>query len=79
MNYRGILKFDWQRVGLLPGGGLHYDKESFGGELCTWMNNDMATNVETFSFEGGSLEVKFLGQPQSLGQETWPLGELQLE
>ena len=27
---------------------------------------------ETF-FKGSSPEVKFLGQPHSLGQETWPL------
>ena len=34
--------------------------------------NDMDANVATFFFEGDSPEVKFLGYPQSLGQETWP-------
>jgi hypothetical protein len=33
--------------------------------------NDMAASVATF-LTRSSLEVKFLGQPQSLGQETWP-------
>ena len=37
MNSRGILKFDWPRLTLLSGGGLHYGQESFGEELCTWM------------------------------------------
>ena len=36
-NSRGILKFDWPRVTLLSGGGLHYAQETCGGELCTWM------------------------------------------
>jgi hypothetical protein len=35
--------------------------------------NDMAANVATLFLKRGSPEVKFLGQPQSLGQETWPL------
>ena len=26
-----------------------------------------------FSAKGNSLKVKFLGQPQTLGQETWPM------
>ena len=34
---KGILNFDWVRVTLLSDGGLHYDQESFGGDLCTWM------------------------------------------
>ena len=33
--------------------------------------NDMVANVATFFKGGGSSEVKFLGQPQSLKQETW--------
>ena len=37
MNSRRIQKFDWPRVTLLSGGGLHYGQESFGGEICTWM------------------------------------------
>ena len=37
MNSTGILKFDWPRVTLLSGGGLHIGQDSFGGELCTWL------------------------------------------
>ena len=56
------------RVTLLFGGGLQYGQESFGGELCTRMKNDMVANVATLFLKGSSQEVKFLGQPQSLGQ-----------
>jgi hypothetical protein len=47
MIYRGILKFDWPRMTLLSGGGLHYGQEFFCGELCTWMKNDMFANMAT--------------------------------
>ena len=37
LNSRGTLKFDWPRVTLLSGGGLHYGEESFRGDFCTWI------------------------------------------
>jgi hypothetical protein len=40
------------------------------------LKNDMATNMPTLFVKGGgggSLEIKFLGEPQTLVQETWPL------
>ena len=73
MNSEGILKFDCLRVTLLSSGGLHYGQESLGGELCTWMN-DMVANMAALFWKESSPEVKFLGQPQSLGQETWHPG-----
>ena len=49
MNSRRIVKFDWPRATFLSGGGLHYGQESFGGEHCTLMKNDMDANVaDTF-------------------------------
>ena len=51
---------------------LHYGQEVFGREHCTRWKNDMDANVATLFLKGSSLEVKFLGQPQSLRQETWP-------
>ena len=57
----------------MSGGGLHY------GHVVWWRTlyihewkNDMAANVASLFSKGSSPEVKFLGQPQSLGQETWP-------
>ena len=47
MKFRGILKIDWPRVTLLFGGDLHYGPESFGGEHCTRMKNDMDANMAT--------------------------------
>ena len=70
MNYRGVLKFDWPRVPVLSGSGLHYGQESFGGEHCTWMKNRHECRRGITFLKGNSAEVKFLGQPQSLGQET---------
>ena len=72
MNSRGILKFDWPRVTLLSSGGLHYGQESFGGELCKWMKKSHGCQCGDTFLKGSSPEVKFLGQAQSLGQETWP-------
>ena len=40
MISRKILKFDWPRVALLYGGGLHYSQVSFDG----W-ENDVVVNV----------------------------------
>jgi len=71
-NYRGILKFDWLRVTFLFSGGLHYGQESFGGELCTWMKKWHCYQCGDTFLKRSSLEVKFLGQPQTLGQENWP-------
>ena len=73
MNSRENLKFDWLRVTFLSSGGLHYDQESFGGELCTWMKKWHGCECGDTFLIGSTLKVKFLGQPQSLGQETWPL------
>ena len=72
------MKFDWLRVTLLSGGGLHYSQESSDGELCTWMKKWHACQRGDTFLKGSSLEVKFLGQPQSLRQETWPPETLQL-
>jgi len=72
MNFKGILKFDWSRVTLLSGGGLHYNQESFGGEICTWMKNWHGYQRGDTFLKGSSAEVKFLQQPQTLKQETWP-------
>ena len=52
MNFRGILKFDWPRVTLLSGGGVHYNQESFGGEHYAWMKNDVDANVATLIGRG---------------------------
>ena len=70
MNSRGILKFDWPRATLLSGGGLHYGQESFGEEHCTWMKKSYGCKRGDTFLKGSSPEVKFLGQPQSLGQEN---------
>jgi hypothetical protein len=51
-------------------GGLHYGQESIGEELCTWMNKWHGCKLGDTFLKGYSMEVKFLGQPQSLGQET---------
>ena len=37
------------------------------------MKNDMDVNMATFYARGSALEVKFLGQLQTLGQGSWPL------
>ena len=79
MNSRGTLKFDWPRVTLFSGGGLHYGQESFGRALCTWIKNWRDCQRGDIFLKGSPLEVKFLGQPQNLGQETWPLKKPQLE
>ena len=73
MNSRRNLKFDWRRVTLLSGGGLHYGQESFGLALCTWIKNWRDCQRGDMFLKGSPLEVKFLEQPQSLKQETWPL------
>jgi len=72
MNFKGILKFDWARVTLLSSSGLCYGQEFFGGELCTWMKNWHGCQRDDTFWKGSSPEVKFLGQLQTLGQETWP-------
>ena len=68
----GNLKFDRPRVTLLSGGGLQYIQESFGGEPCTWMKKWHGCQRGEIFLKGSSPEVKFLGQSQSLGQETCP-------
>ena len=72
MKSRGILKFDWMRATLLFGGGLHYGQESFNlvESIGHGWKNDMGANVASPFLKGSSAEVKFLGQAQSLRQET---------
>ena len=36
------------------------------------LKNHTVANMPIVSARGGSLDIKFLGQPQSLGQETRP-------
>ena len=57
---------------LLSGGSLHWNQESSGEELCTWMKKWYGCQLGDTFWKGSSLEVKFIGQPQSLEQETWP-------
>ena len=66
MNSRGILKFDWSRVTLLFGGGSHYNEESFGGELCRWMENDMVANMATLFGREVLQRSGFLGNLEAL-------------
>ena len=71
-----ILGDSWILIGRewhsCSGGGLHYNKESFGGELCPWMKEWHACQHGDTFLKGSFVGVRFLGQPQSLGQETWP-------
>jgi hypothetical protein len=71
-NSREILKYDWPKVRLLSGGGLHYGQESISGELCTWMKKMTWLPMWQHFFEEGFSEGQVFGQPQSLKQEAWP-------
>jgi hypothetical protein len=57
---------------VLSSRGLHYGQESIDGELSTWMKEWAGYQYGGTFLKRSSSEVKFLGQPQSLGQETWP-------
>jgi hypothetical protein len=51
---------------------LHYGQEFTRGELCTWMKKWHGCQHGNTFLKKDSPEVKFLGQPQSLRQKTWP-------
>ena len=74
MNSRGILKFEWPRATLLSGGGYTTSKRPLVENIvqCTWMKKWHGCQCGDTFLTGSSPEVKFLAQPQSLGQETWP-------
>ena len=49
-------------------------KDCSGGELQVWMKKmTWLVNMTTLFARNFSPEVKFLGQSQTLQQETWPL------
>ena len=79
MNSRGNLKFDWPRMTLLSGGGLHYGQESFGGGTL-YMDEKM-TRLPTWRhfFEGEFSQGQVSWATSNPRTRNLASGELQLE
>ena len=67
LNYRGISK-----IWLAESDTLVRWWFTLRPTIIWWRTLYMDAKVTTLFLRGGSQEVKLLGQPQSLGQETWP-------
>jgi hypothetical protein len=72
MIFRGMVQYDWLGYEFFTGRGLHYNQD------CSWWRpSSMGGKVTWLStwLENISLEVTFLGQPETFAQ----LPTLQLE